>query len=160
MNTFYRTIFISLLSIIALSSCSKYDEGGWPIRSEKNLYSTNWKLETNNTQSSTIELTFSENGDFTRSTSYLDDTTYIRKGSWELIEDKQTILITLPSNISNEDYVALTRLDMGMDYDKNRLNKITHFSPYPEGVVYPISKLTKNDFWYTTNTTIFKFKPI
>ena len=141
-NTFIKKKLMKKLTInilfsvlfLLFVSCEKYEAGGLISKSEKNLFKT-WKLQqylrnnTNETGSiliSNYEETYSDNNVYSRIYNNKDNRVINETGSWKLDTEQKIIQI---SGVSSIEITTIT----GTISASNRT----------------ITKLTKNEFWYT-----------
>ncbi len=120
--------------VLFFASCEKYEAGGLISKTEKNLFKT-WKLQqylrnnTNETGSiliSNYEETYSDNNVYSRIYTNKDNRVITETGSWQLDTEQKIIQI---SGVSSIEITTIT----GTISASNRT----------------ITKLTKNEFWYT-----------
>jgi hypothetical protein len=121
----YKSLFILFTLLLVFTSCKKFDEGGYLIRTKKNLAQT-WVIDkyfidnVDRTSELTIKnysIQFSKDNSFV--TKYIDDKEKeeIENGSWELYEkeihlsgNSSITLIDSEGSISSS-YIYILKLD-------------------------------------------------
>lgn len=123
------------LLILFMTGCEKYDEGGLVSKAEKRLISNTWKLEkylrngTDETSSlliSNYTETYNEGGTLNRSFIDKDGDNQTQIGSWELVDDNSKLKVDGIGSI-----------------------EITNQTGTVSSSEYLISKLVKDEFWYS-----------
>jgi len=127
-------ILLTVICLLSLTGCEKYEAGGLISKTEQNLIKT-WKLQQylrNNTDEtssiliSNYEETYQSNNSYPRSYTNKDKRNITETGSWKL-DTKQRIV-----QISGVSSIEITT-QTGTISASNRT----------------ITKLTANEFWYT-----------
>lgn len=127
-------ILLTVICLLSLTGCEKYEAGGLISKTEQNLVKT-WKLQQylrNNTDEtssiliSNYEETYQSNNSYPRSYTNKDKRNITETGSWKL-DTKQRIV-----QISGVSSIEITT-QTGTISASNRT----------------ITKLTANEFWYT-----------
>lgn len=133
MKNVFKTAGLIVVSVLLMTSCKKYDEGGFVGKTEKNLVKS-WKLEKylrNSTDETSLllisgyEETYSDNGSILRTYIDVDATTKTETGTWKFDKDQKKL------NISGLSSVEIT----------DATGTVT--SSY-----YNVLKLDKDEFWY------------
>ena len=146
---FRPILFVAVLSMIVLSGCKKYENGGLVSKAEKRLSGTQWKLDKylwNGTdQTSTLLITnyvetYNDGGAYTRSYNDSNGDPFSETGSWAFNSDKMSL------DIGSVSSLPLTPQNSTVSATK-----------------YDVLRLKKDEFWYTfTNggdTHEFRFVP-
>jgi hypothetical protein len=133
MKNVFKATGLVALSILLMTSCKKYDEGGSVNRTEKNLVKS-WKLEKylrNSVDETSLliitgyEETYSDNGNLSRTFTEEDGTLRSETGTWKFDKDLKKLNV---SGLGSVEITAVTG---------------TVSSSY-----YNILKLDKDEFWY------------
>lgn len=127
-------ILLTVICLLSLTGCEKYEAGGLISKTEQNLVKT-WKLQQylrNNTDEtssiliSNYEETYQSNNSYPRSYTNKDKRNITETGSWKLDTEQRIVQI---SGVSSIEMTTQT----GTISASNRT----------------ITKLTANEFWYT-----------
>ena len=127
-------ILLTVICLLSLTGCEKYEAGGLISKTEQNLIKT-WKLQQylrNNTDEtssiliSNYEETYQSNNSYPRSYTNKDKRNITETGSWKLDTEQRIVQI---SGVSSIEITTQT----GTISASNRT----------------ITKLTANEFWYT-----------
>ena len=126
---------LAALSLTAITSCNKYENGGSKKKAEENLTGSVWTIDSyyrngNNETSSLLISNFTENynsdGSLVRSYTEPDGDAFSETGAWQFDNDKNQINLTAVGSI---ELTAETSTVSTSDYN--------------------ILKLTKDELWYT-----------
>ncbi len=127
-------ILLTVICLLSITGCEKYEAGGLISKTEQNLVKT-WKLQQylrNNTDEtssiliSNYEETYQSNNSYPRSYTNKDKRNITETGSWKLDTEQRIVQI---SGVSSIEMTTQT----GTISASNRT----------------ITKLTANEFWYT-----------
>ena len=138
MKTIKKTLtglFILGLMTFCISGCEKYDEGGLISKAEIRLTDNTWKIakylrngtdETSSLIISNYTEDYQEGGALTRSFNDKEGESKTQTGTWELTDDNIHLKIDGVGSI-----------------------ELTHQTGTVSSSEYTITKLTKDEFWYT-----------
>ena len=133
MKNVFKAAGLVVMSVLLMTSCKKYDEGGFVRKTEKNLVKS-WKLEkylrnsadeTSLLLISIYEETYSDNGNILRTYIEADGSIKSETGTWKFDKDQKKLSV---SGLGSVDITDITG---------------TVSSSY-----YNIVKLDKDEFWY------------
>jgi hypothetical protein len=133
MKNVFKAAGLVVMSVLLMTSCKKYDEGGFVRKTEKNLVKI-WKLEKyirNSTDETSLlfitgyEETYSDNGSIYRTYIEADGSIKSETGTWKFDKDQKKLYI---SGLGSVEITAATG---------------TVSSSY-----YNVLKLDKDEFWY------------
>lgn len=113
MKTVKQTITWSILILVFVTGCKKYEEGpGFSLRSKKERVANNWKIVYAYDYKDSIDVTqdyvgetweFTKWGEFTER----DNGSIDKTGTWEFANDKERITIKFPLDVDNYDILKL-----------------------------------------------------
>jgi len=130
----FSFLLLLALSVIFISGCEKYDDGGTLGKAEKRISANDWKLDKylRNGSDETSELLISnfvesypESGALTRSYTDNSGDPFSETGAWEFTSDKLQIKVSGIRSV-----------------------ELTNFTGTVSSSSYNILKLTKDEFWY------------
>lgn len=133
MKNVFKAVGFVVMTVLLMTSCKKYDEGGFVRKTDKNLVKS-WKLEKylrNSTDETSLllisgyEETYTDNGNIVRTYVQADGTIDTDAGTWKFDEDLKKISVSGLGSVEITDVAG------------------TVTSSY-----YNILKLDKDEFWY------------